>query len=79
MLLIQTLTRNVIHDTSTTCENRSYFSHLSDQLAADRIQPGLDALLTLRCVLGVNRKVKAQKVVHRSGINQSVILCEESQ
>lgn len=55
-----------------------YFAHLSDQLVADCIQLGLDALLTLSCVLVVNRKVKAQDVVHRSMINQSIIFCKES-
>lgn len=55
-----------------------YFAHLSDQFVADCIQLGLDALLTLSCVLVVNRKVKAQEGVHGSVINQSVILCEES-
>lgn len=52
----------------------SCFAHLSDQLVADCVQLGLDALLTLSCVLVVNRKVKAQEVVHRSVI----VLCEES-
>lgn len=76
MLLIQTLTVNVIHATSERSAsggNWGYFAHLSDQFVADCIHLGLDALLTLSCVLVVNRKVKAQEVVHGS-----VSSCEES-
>lgn len=54
-------------------------AHLSHQFVADCIQLGLDALLTLGCVLVVRGKVQTQEVLHRPVIAQTAILCAQSQ